>query len=395
MPGPPLTLDDLRRYAVARSLFAPTTLRRALWRMGFVQADPIRAPARAQDLILRQRVRRYRAGDLERQYEALGIEEDFFVNYGYVTRDVQALMHPRPDVLAPAQGNRGLAAAERKRERMLLNFVEERGPVHPREVDEHFSHGRVRNYWGGSSHATTQMLEELHYRGKLRVVRREKGIRVYRTQRHESVNLDEAARRGRVDALVDVVVNIYGPLPAASLSYYVRRLRYAVPQWEGEISGALQRARERLAHARVEGVDWYWPNDENPRKAVAPETVRLLAPFDPVVHDRTRFELLWGWVYRFEAYTPAPKRKLGYYALPLLWRDRVIGWGNLAVSVPKSNLGTKDLETRTINLTSDLGFVAGKPPRDRVFRREFEAELESMRFFLGAIGGSGERNRSS
>ena len=59
--------------------------------------------------------------------------------------------------------------------------------------------------------------------------------------------------------------------------------------------------------------------------------MRLLAPFDPLVWDRRRFELLWGWAYRFEAYTPAPKRKLGYYALPLLWRDRVIGWANLAV----------------------------------------------------------------
>ena len=171
----------------------------------------------------------------------------------------------------------------------------------------------------------------MHYRGLLRVARREKGIRVYRTHRHEPGPLDEAARRARVDALVDVAVNLYAPLPGASLSYYVRRLRYAVPQWEKEITGALRRARERLAHARIEGVDWYWPNDENPRRAVATETVRLLAPFDPVVHDRTRFELLWGWVYRFEAYTPVPKRKLGYYALPLLWRDRVIGWGNLAV----------------------------------------------------------------
>ena len=118
---------------------------------------------------------------------------------------------------------------------------------------------------------------------------------------------------------------------AASLSYYVRRLRYAVPQWEKEIAGALRRARERLAHARIDGVDWYWPNEENPSRTKASETVRLLAPFDPVVHDRTRFELLWGWVYRFEAYTPASKRKLGYYALPMLWRDRVIGWAELAV----------------------------------------------------------------
>lgn len=55
MSALPLTLDDLRRFTAARSLFVPTTLRRALARMGFVQADPIRGPARAQDLILQQR----------------------------------------------------------------------------------------------------------------------------------------------------------------------------------------------------------------------------------------------------------------------------------------------------------------------------------------------------
>jgi uncharacterized protein YcaQ len=361
----PLTLDDLRRFAVARSLCPPTTLRRALARMGFVQADPIRAPARAQDLILRPRVTDYRAGDLERRYESLRVEEDFFVNYGFVTRGVQALMHPRPDLRGPTS-----LAAQRKREQLLLEFVEERGAVHPREVEEHFAHGTVRNYWGGSSLATTQMLGVMHYRGVLRVARREKGIRIYGTHRHEPGTLDEAARQARIDALVDVVVNLYAPLPSSSLSYYVRRLRYAVPQWQEEITGALRRARERLALARVEGVDWYWPNEENPRRARVSETVRLLAPFDPVVHDRTRFELLWDWVYRFEAYTPAPKRKLGYYALPLLWRDRVIGWSNLAV--------------KDGNLTSDLGYVAGKPPRDRAFKRELEAELERMRVFLGA-----------
>jgi uncharacterized protein YcaQ len=369
MRRPPLTLDDLRRFAVRRSLFPPTTLRRAVARMKFVQADPIRAPARAQDLILRHRVQDYRAGDLERRYQSLGIEEDYFLPYGFVTRELQALMHPRPDLRVPAEGNQSLGASERERERILLEFVEARGPVHPRVVEKRFAHGTVRNYWGGSSHATTQMLDALHYRGKLQVARREKGIRVYRTHRHGSAPLDEAARRARIDALVDVAVNLYAPLPASSLSFYVRKLRYAVPQWSDEITDALLRARERLAHARVDGVDWYWPKEENPRSALAPEKVRLLAPFDPVVHDRTRFELLWGWVYRFEAYTPASKRKLGYYALPLLWRERVIGWGNLAV---------KDRY-----LTSDLGYVAGKPPRDRSFKPELKEELERMRIFLG------------
>ena len=117
--------------------FGPTTLRRALTRMGFVQADPIRAPARAQDLILFQRVSGYRAGDLERRYESLEIEEDFFVNYGFVTRTVQALMHPRPD---RRYRQRGFSDRPRRseKERLLLEFVEERGAVHPREVEKAF-----------------------------------------------------------------------------------------------------------------------------------------------------------------------------------------------------------------------------------------------------------------
>src|SRR2546422_4573869 len=90
-----ITLDDLRRFTVARNFFKPTTLKRALHRMGFVQADPIRAPARAQDLILRHRVKNYHAGDLERRYATLDIEEDFFVTYGFVTSPLQALMQDR------------------------------------------------------------------------------------------------------------------------------------------------------------------------------------------------------------------------------------------------------------------------------------------------------------
>src|SRR6185295_11664500 len=98
MTGKPpagLELDSLRRYAAARSLFAPTTLQSAIDRLGFVQADPIRAPARAQDLTLRHRVAAYRAGDLERLYAKLDVHEDFFVNYGFVSREVSSLMHPR------------------------------------------------------------------------------------------------------------------------------------------------------------------------------------------------------------------------------------------------------------------------------------------------------------
>src|SRR6202161_4562719 len=121
-----ITIDDLRRFAVARSLFTPTTLKRALHRLGFVQADPIRAPARAQDLMLRHRVKDYRNGDLERRYAKLGVEEDVFVNYGFVTSSIQALMHPRSYACAAAESRRPWPAARRKQAQLLLEFVSAR-----------------------------------------------------------------------------------------------------------------------------------------------------------------------------------------------------------------------------------------------------------------------------
>ena len=299
-----MTLDDLRRHAVARSLFRPVTLQRALDRLGFVQADPIRAPARAQDLTLRHRVTGYRSGDLERQYTRLDVHEDFFVNYGFVSGPVSALMHPRG-------GPTPWSAARGRQVRALLDFVRSRGEVHPREVDGHFALGSVTNYWGGSSSATTHLLDQMHYRGLLRVVRRDAGIRVYAAHAHDAVARDAATRRARLDALVDVVVAKYAPLTASGLNRLVKRLRYGVPQWAAQLDRAVQRARHRLAHAQVDGVSWYWPADENPAAPTADDAVRLLAPFDPVVWDRPRFELLWDWEYRFEAYTPVPKRKLG------------------------------------------------------------------------------------
>jgi hypothetical protein len=365
MAGRPVTLERLRRHAVARSLFPPTTLQRAIDKLGFVQADPIRAPARAQDLILRHRVKSYRTGELERRYAKLELDEGFFVNYGFLPRAHYAFMHPRV-----VRGSRvEWTASNRRRAGQVLELIREQGPVHPREVEARLGHGRVRNYWGGVSNATTHLLQAMHYRGLLRVVRRDSGVRVYAEYPQPPAARDARVRDQRLDALIDVFVSTYAPLPAQTLMWLVRRLRYGTPQWSAQLKPALARARERLAHVRIDGVDWYWPAAERPsssRSAVA-EHVRLLSPFDPVVWDRKRFELFWGWTYRFEAYTPAARRKLGYYALPLLWRDQVIGWANAAVKDGK--------------LDCTLGFVAERP-RDPSFERELQAELARLEAFL-------------
>ena len=262
-------------------------------------------------------------------------------------------------------------AGTRKLAQLLLDFVVERGVVHPREVDRHFARGRVTNYWGGSSNATTHLLNMMHYRGMLRVVGRERGIRMYAAHQHGPEAANVAERHARIDALVDAAVHVYAPLHGGGLRYVVNRLRYAAPQWKGELKGALHRARERLQHAHVDGVDWYWPAGEDATRAAPQEMVRLLTPFDPVVWDRDRFELLWGWVYRFEAYTPAPKRKLGYYALPMLWRDRVIGWANLSV--------------KDGGLKSEFGYVEGRAPRDTGFQAGVGGGVGKDAGFLGIV----------
>jgi uncharacterized protein len=357
----PITLDHLRRYAIARSLFKPTTLRRAIDKLGFVQADPIRAPARAQDLTLRHRVMGYHAGDLERRYPKLGLEEDFFVNYGFLPVTQHALMHPRTV-------RKKFTPRRAKQAEAVLAFVRERGVVHPREVDAHFSHGRVTNWFGGSSNASTELLNLMHYQGLLRVARRDSGTRVYVAR--EVLAAPEVAPAAKMDALVDLIVRKYAPLPAGSLANLINRLQWGAPQWIKERRSALARAKQRLAHARVDAIDWYWPAEERPQsRAWRPDDgVRLLTPFDPVVWDRRRFQILWNWTYRFEAYTPAPKRKLGYYALPLLWHERVIGWGNLTVADGR--------------LQAQFGYVEGRAPRSPVFREQLGNELDRLREFL-------------
>jgi uncharacterized protein YcaQ len=232
-------------------------------------------------------------------------------------------------------------------------------------VAARFDQGTVKNAFGGSSNATTQLLDGMHYRGLLRVARRDNGIRMYAA--HTFVP-SEQTPRDAFDALINVAVATYAPLPAATLGQLLNHLCIGVPQWRGERLATLQRAKKRLSHAIIDGVDWCWPADERVKQSHRDYAVRLLAPFDPVVWDRRRFELFWGWAYRFEAYTPPAKRILGYYAMPLLWRDEVIGWGNLM-----SEGGS---------LKAQLGYVKGSAPVDLIFKRELSAELERMSVFL-------------
>jgi uncharacterized protein len=358
------SLHQLRRYAIARSLFKPTSLSRAIARLGFVQADPVRAPARAQDLVLAHRVKDYRAGELERLYPRLPIEEAFFFNYGFLPRETLALLHPRGVPRAWDAWDAKMQA----RAQEVIAFVHQRGLTCPKDVQAHFDHGHIKR-WGANLNVSAHLLEGLHYRGLLRVARREVGTRVYRAVEHPPQDDSPEVRLGRAGRLLDMVVQLYSPLPAGSLGYLCRLLCYGVPHIAAEVRQVQKDAKSRYAHAQVDGMLWFWPRAENPMAShhQVADRLRFLAPFDPVVWDRRRFHLFWGWEYKLEAYVPAHKRLMGHYAMPVLWGEQMLGWANLKVVDGK--------------LQHELGF-AGPRPRESAFRLALDKALERMQEFL-------------
>jgi len=366
-------LNRLRTQARLATLFAPATLADAVSRLGFVQADPIRAPARAQDLILRHRVRGYRAGDLDRRFARLKLEEDFLYAYGFMSAEIARLLHPRlnPDGEAGVHAPAGLAAE-------VLAFVRASGPTHPRDLEAHFGRDRAVNGWGGFSKATTRTLETLHHHGLLRVARRRDGIRVYETA-ERLPSAAEAAERAR--QLVMLVARLLAPVSAVSLRgalALMARRNPGLGPLPPVVAAALKTGE--LEREEIDGESYLWPTlDGDWQHRPAPPDVRLLAPFDPIVWDRRRFEHLWGWAYRFEAYTPPPKRSFGYYAMPLLWGDDVIGWANV-----KRVAGT---------MHAALGY-ARPCPRTREFQRALDAELARMEHFLTARDSAPADNES-
>jgi uncharacterized protein YcaQ len=341
-------LQRLRLIAIAQSLFPPAALPAAIRRLGFVQADPIRSPARAQDLILRHRVNSYRAGDLERHYATLGIEEDILYAYGFVPRTIWRLLHPR--------NTRAMTDLEAR----VLEKVRKSGVVHPRDLEEYFGSKRVVNAWGGYSKATTHALERLQYRGLLRVARREDGIRLYEAA---PAGGEPMAPEARLRTLVLAVARLLTPVPERTLLANLARFRN-LGNARSMVSALVKEGE--LETETVDGVTYLLPHSIG-RHEDAPAMVRFLAPFDPLIWDRSRFEHFWAWRYRFEAYTPAAKRQRGYYAMPLLWGDNVIGWANARVEQGLLNVAT--------------GFV-DKRPKDAAFRTELDAEIARLQRFL-------------
>jgi uncharacterized protein YcaQ len=210
-------------------------------------------------------------------------------------------------------------------------------------------------------------MQSLHYHGLLRVSGRRDGIRVYEPTEAlpDPLPPDERMRR-----ILLLVVGILTPAAETGLGSTFGLLGRGAPglgKWRQGLAALL--ASGELESGEVDNQRYYWLAD-SPSRRGDPDAVRLLAPFDPVVWERRRFEHLWGWDYRFEAYTKPEQRRFGYYAMPLLWGYEIVGWANVSMASDR--------------LDAKLGFVQARP-RDPAFRRALDAELAAMEVFLTGV----------
>jgi uncharacterized protein YcaQ len=284
-----VSLPEARRIAVRAQLLdgSATSVLETVHRLGFLQMDPISAVAPPQLLVLWSRLGAFDPGELD---DLLWREKKLF--------EWNAFIYPIEDLpIALARMRRrrtGKYAWERRGteflkenaafRRYVLRELEQRGPLLSREIEDHTSMTFEDHDWWGSRKMGL-MLDLLASRGVVAVVGRRNGQRLWDLAERwypatETITLREAERR-------------------------------------------VAEKRFRALGVRFERGEWRAHPDA--RDGDVPDRTTFLSPFDRLIHDRDRAEALWDFRYRLEMYVPKAKREYGYYVLPILRGDRVVG----------------------------------------------------------------------
>ena len=276
-------LERFRRISVHAQLLdgTPTSLLETVRRLGYLQIDPISSVARPEHLVPWSRLGSYDRSELER----LLWEERKLVEW-------RAFIYPMEDLpflRARMSEYYRLESAYLKEHRAFRGYVlrelEKRGPLLSREIETHTSRTSAErhNWWGARQMGL--MLEVLAARGLVAVAGRRRGQRVW-----------------------DLAERVYPPTEKVSAR---------------EAEAYFAEKRFRALGVKLERGRWLVHPDAD--DSPVPARTTFLSPFDRLIHDRRRTEALWGFYYRLEMYVPQAKREYGYYVLPILRGDRLVG----------------------------------------------------------------------
>ncbi len=328
---------DARRIALAAQGFSrprPETvgtrqITATLTRMRILQIDSVNVFSRSHYMPLFARLGAYDTSLLDAL--AFSRRPRWVESWAHVASLIPAddwpLLQFRRDDLHRKYGDDDWAQAHRPLLQWLRDELAERGPLRPAEIDHDARSGSRGSWWGWDD--VKNGLERLWLFGEVAIAGRRGFERRYALASDvlpPSALETTVPRQDAITELVRRAARAYGVATAADLADYWRiRDRPAVLAAIRDLvdTGELEQVEvEGWSVAGRPAKAWLHRDAARPRRV---DAAALLTPFDPIVWFRDRAERLFDFDYRIEIYTPAPQRRFGYYSLPVLVGDDVVG----------------------------------------------------------------------
>jgi uncharacterized protein len=338
-----LSRTDARRLAVLGQMLSapqPRTIAEVVSGLGEVQVDPTAAIARTEHLVLWSRLgKRFKVKDLDRM---LWEERSLFEYWAHIVPTADLGIH-RDAMRRYLDG--GATRHERTRDwlaenaafrRYVLRELKQRGPLRTRDLEDRTVERWRTGGWNDDGRHTGMMLEVLWGRGEMMVAGRDGGQRLWDLA-ERVVPLDQPRLRPTEIArrVVETQLHAGGVVRPKTIDIAWHRK----PEGWDRALAKLEREGAAVPVA-VGGLagSWYTHADLLARLSrFRPRTV-LLSPFDDLISDRSRSERLFDFVYRIEIYVPKAKRRYGYFVLPILHGDRLVGRLDPRFDRPSSTL---------------------------------------------------------
>lgn len=383
----PISADHARRFLVRRHLLAPprnlpaepASVLRVMDRIGSLQFDPLEVPgARNHDLVLHARIDGYRRDWTD--CWLYGADRRLIEMYNKMLSIVPLAELPHY-ALAWTTSSSWYEERILTEERAVADAIIERirtdGPLSTADFKEH---AHSIDWWWAPTRAARAVLEALFVTGRVGIQRRAGSRRFYdlieRLVPAELLSArepEEVANRHRLLSRFRAI-GLMGATGQAEIFYATgeskdRPRRIAALVDEGILVPAEVEGQRGLRYVLADEL----PLLEESEREPTPPAVTFIAPLDPLIWDRRLMRTLFGFDYIWEIYTPAAKRRFGYYALPILFGDRLVGRIE-----PRREKASPDLVVRGI------WFEAGfRPMEEPAFVPALATAIEAYRRFVG------------
>lgn len=348
----------------------PEATRAAVEHLGYVQIDTINVIERCHHHILWSRIPDYRRTDLR---QAQSVDRSVFEYWTHAlafvpTRDYRFFIR----AMRQDWRRRGWFGLVKPAEiRRVVSRISEGGALTIRDIDD--DELVDKDHPWASRKPSKRALQLAFYQGLLTIAAREGMLKTYElTERHFGW---ETSPRAASEAEIlryrlDRALTAQGLVSLDSICHLDAA---AKPAMRSLIEARVR--RRELMPVAVEGAGkvehWARPEAIETAHAVEPRLVHILSPFDPLIIQRRRLKLFFGYDHLFEAYVPKEKRVLGYFALPVLVGERIAA----AIDLKTDRAG------RTLKIQKWTWTADGDPARDR---GPIEEELQRFeRFQLG------------